>query len=237
MITQSAVLQDKPALYDRLKDLMNYSELKRLAYKIIAQQQQKRFRSLAILSSFPMEGKTLFCAAMAMAYAETTHSSVLVVDATTHHNPKSLTLKDCLDPSVSQIDYLSLAERRNESNGVHPMPMENRLARRQFSVEAEVVQGSAISVSLVNKSDHALISQVAEESAKDYGLVLMDTVSLAARNKNNIDPLLAAHLTDASVLIVSPKLLSSTNLNACLKLIKDPTLHLIGMVANEEFLS
>jgi len=235
MTTKPALLQHPPALYDRLKDLIHYSEIKRLAYKIIAQQQQKRFRSLAVLSSFPMEGKTLFCAAMAMAYAETSRASVLVVDTTTHQNSKSLTLKDCLDPSCTQIEYLSLAERRTKSNGALSMPIDVHLARRQPSVEAEVVEGKAISVSVIKESDHALITKVAEESAKQYGLVLLDTVALMARNKNNIDPLLAANLTDASVLMVSPKLLNASNLSACLKLVEDPALHLIGMVSNEEF--
>ncbi|OGR89033.1 MAG: hypothetical protein A2992_04365 [Elusimicrobia bacterium RIFCSPLOWO2_01_FULL_59_12] len=228
-------LQVKPARYDRLKDLTHYSELKRLAYRIVALQRQKRFRSLAVLSSFPMEGKTLFCAALAMAYVDTCRSSVLVVDATTYHNPKSLNLKDCLDPSFSQIDYLSLADRRNKSNGTPHIPMDARLVRQQSAVEAEVVKESAISVSLVKESDHALISHVAGENAGHYGLVLLDTVSLMAQNKNNIDPLLVAHLADASVLMVSSKLLNASNLSACLKVMKDPALHLIGMVSNEEF--
>jgi len=238
MMTQPAVYQRKPALYDRLKDLMHYSELKRLAYNILAQQQKKRFRTLAVLSAFPMEGKTLFCAAAAMAYVDTCRSNVLVVDTTTYHNPKSLNLKDCLDPSFPQIDYLSLAERRTKSNGTngaHAMPIDPRLARQQPTVEIEVVKNTAVSVSVIKESDHALISKVAEEGAGQYGLVLLDTVPLMAGNKGNIDPLLVAHLSDASVLIASPKLLNSSDLRACLKIIEDPAIHLIGMVSNEEF--
>jgi hypothetical protein len=222
MITRPPLLQNKPAFQDRLKELVHYSEVKRLAYNIVAQQQQKRFRSLAVLSCFPMEGKTLFCAAMAMAYVDACRSNVLVVDATTYHNPTSLTLKDCLDPSFSQINYLSLADRR-------------RPERPRSSVEVEVVENGNVSVSLVKESDHALIRKVAEEGVGNYGLVLLDTVSLMAQNKNNIDSLLVARLTEASVLIASPKLLNAPNFNACLKMIEDPALHLLGMVSNEEF--
>jgi len=235
MITRPPMLQNKPALYDCLKDLVRYSELKRLAYNIVAQQQQKRFRSLAVLSCFPMEGKTLFCAALAMAYVDACRSSVLVVDATTYHNPASLNLKDCLDPSLSQIEYLSLADRRNKSNGVRPTPMDARPGRPLSSIEAEVVKDGSLSVSFVKESDHALIQNVAEEGVGHYGLVLLDTVSLMAGNKKNIDPLLVARLTDASVLMVSPRLLNASNLSACLKVIEDPALHLIGMVANEDY--
>src|ERR1041385_3285987 len=103
MTTKHSVFKDKPAIYDRLRDITRYAEFKRLAYNIVAQQQQRQFRSLTVLSAFPMEGKTLFCAAVAMAYAETCRSSVLAVDATTYRNPESLTLRDCIDPSFSQI--------------------------------------------------------------------------------------------------------------------------------------
>jgi len=235
MTTATLSHQEKPALCNRLKDLTHYSELKRLVYNIVSQQQQKRFRSLAVLSAFPMEGKTLFCAAMAMAYVETCRTNVLVVDATTYHHPKSLILKDCLDPTLGQIEFLSLADERSKTNGFHPVPMDAHLTRQQNSFDTELVKENGTYVSFVKDSDHALIRKIAEVDGKPYGLVLLDTVSLMASNKNNIDPLLVAHLTDASVLIVSPKLLNSPDLRTTLKVIDNPALHLIGIVSNEEF--
>ena len=67
-----------------------------MVYKIAALQQEKGLRSLAILSSLQGEGKTLFCAALALGYAEICQSRVLVVDTTTYHHPRSLILRDCL---------------------------------------------------------------------------------------------------------------------------------------------
>jgi len=235
MITQSPPLPRTFQPFDRLKDLMNYSELKRMAYSILAIQQKKRFRTLSVLSCFPGEGKTLFCAAMAMAYADACRSRVLVVDTTTSHNPRSLILKDCLDPSMSQIDFLSLSERQAESNDLKTSTLDARHARETPSVEAVLVRENTTSLSVTKESDHALISKVASEGSKHYGLALLDTVPLTVKNKKNIDPYLAASLSDASVLIVSQTLLNAPDLRACLKVLQNPALHLIGVVSNEEF--
>src|ERR1019366_1064929 len=165
MMAQSPPLPKTSLLYPRLKEVMNYSEIKRLVYSVVAMQQKKRFRTLSILSFFPAEGKTLFCAAMAMAYVEISRASVLVVDATTYHNPDSLVLKDCLDPSISQIDFLSLSERHIETNGLRAMPLDARHARETPSVEAVVLAENTLSVPLTGESDHALISKVAAEGS------------------------------------------------------------------------
>src|SRR3954471_12270489 len=85
-----------PSVADRLKDIVQYSELKRMADNVMIQQRKKPFRSLAVLSFFPGEGKTLFSAVMAMAYAEACQARVLAVDTTTFANPHSLSLRQCL---------------------------------------------------------------------------------------------------------------------------------------------
>src|SRR5438128_1693791 len=97
----------------RLQEFTRYTELKQLAYNIAALQQEKLFRSLAVLSFFPGEGKTLFCAALAMAYMETCQSKVLVVDTSTFRNENSLGLKQCLAGSSTYVDVKSLDELRN----------------------------------------------------------------------------------------------------------------------------
>src|SRR3954451_17471476 len=101
-----------PSLADRLKDITQYSEVKRLADNLMLLQRQKQFRSLAVLSLFPGEGKTLFCAMMAHAYSDAFQARVLVVDTTTFRHPKSLNLKQCIDPAHPLIDCISLEEYR-----------------------------------------------------------------------------------------------------------------------------
>src|SRR4051812_19278710 len=106
-----------PTPADRLKEVAQYAEVKRMADHLLLLQRQKQFRSLAVLSLFPGEGKTLFTAMIAHAYAEAGHARVLAVDTTTLNTPRSLRLKQCLDTDHPLIDFLSLEEYRHTSNG------------------------------------------------------------------------------------------------------------------------
>jgi Mrp family chromosome partitioning ATPase len=188
----------------RLKEFIRCSELRQLAHNIAALQLEKQFHSLAVLSFFPEEGKTLFCAAVAISYSETTGSKVLVVDTTTLQGRKSLALGDCFNGSAPRVDVMSLDQLRQHSKELVP-----------------------------SASDFSLIKQVGEDRSKQYGLVLLDTAPLHAKNRSNIDPLLAARLSGASVLVVSQKLLNAPKLTTLLKVLEDPSLHLIGVVSNE----
>src|SRR5258706_1278156 len=113
MPTQTA---ENAPIDSRFKEFIHYSELKQLAFKIEALQQEKAFRSLAVLSCLAGEGKTLFCAALAMAYVQTRRTSVLVIDTTTHQSEGSLVLKQCLGPSLPLVEEVSLEELRKGSD-------------------------------------------------------------------------------------------------------------------------
>lgn len=221
----------------RLEEFIRYAELKQLVDTIAAIQRQKQFRTLAVLSFFSGEGKTLFCAAMALAYAETYQTRVLAVDTTTYQNKNSLVLKNCLDTSSSLIDFMSLAEHQKGSSGLETVAMDlQRAGEPDFDPEGvKGVNGSALMPWINRESDQALIRGLMECGTQQYGLILLDTAPLTAKNKSNIDPLLVARMSDAAVLVASRQLLNVTNGDTYLKLLRDPSLHLIGMVSNEEF--
>jgi Mrp family chromosome partitioning ATPase len=214
-------------LVDRLADVAQYSEIKRLADQIIQMQRQKPFRSLAVVSLFPGEGKTLFTALMAMAYADACQTRVLVVDTATLRHPASLVLKQCFDSSYPLIDAISLEEYR------HSKAEESTLNKSSDAAfKADFMNGS---VSMVKKeSDQFLIRKLAQERASQYGLVLLDTAPLTTRNKGNIDPLLVARIADVSVLVLNPQRMPVTNIATHMKILKDPALHLMGIVSNGE---
>ncbi len=219
-----------PTLADRLKEVIQYAEVKRMADNLMLLQQQKQFRSLAVLSLFPGEGKTLFCAMMAMAYSEACQARVLVVDTTTMHAPRSLRLKACLDPANAWIDFIMLEDYRRSSNGngaFHEQPSDDPAAHE--------IATNPIGLLVRKESDQFLLRKLAEERANQYGLILLDTASLTSRNKGNIDPLVMARIADASVLVMNPHQLRTPDLDAPLKLLKDPALHLAGIISNEEF--
>jgi Mrp family chromosome partitioning ATPase len=222
------------ALHHRLQEMIHYSELKQLAYNVAAQQQEKAFHSLAVLSFYPAEGKTLFCAAMAMVYAETCRTKVLVVDTTTFQNQGSLVLKECFNGSTPDVHVTTLEELRRAPAGAGPSPT---AARPEIgpALKPEVVRDRTVSVKIPKDNDFSLIKKVSEDRGKQYGLILLDTAPLAAKNRSNVDPLLVARLSEASVLVVSRHLLTAPKLSATLKELEDPTLHLIGLVSNEAY--
>ncbi|MFA5976384.1 MAG: hypothetical protein WC859_09525 [Elusimicrobiota bacterium] len=218
-----------------MKEFARYTELKHLAYNLAALQQQTMFRSLAVLSFFSGEGKTLFCATAARAYAEACGTRVLAVDTTTAQNSGSLLLRECFDASDSAVDVTSLEEFRKSSNELPSSAAKKLTTEESLVHEPEIVAGIRISTKFKRGPDHSLIQKLTEDTAKAYGLVLLDTAALNTRNKNNIDPLTVARQADASILIVSRKLLNAADLNACLKIAQDPAIRLVGLISNEEF--
>jgi Mrp family chromosome partitioning ATPase len=220
-----------PTPADRLKEVAHYTEVKRMADHFLLLQRQKQFRSLAVLSLFPGEGKTLFTALLATAYTQACHGRVLAVDTTTLHTPRSLRLHQCLDPDYPLIDFVSLDEYRHTTNGdgIYHDRHADDVAVHQAAMNGPVA-------TLVKKdSDQYVLRKLAEERSSQYDMILLDTAPLASKNKGNIDPLVMARIADASVLVMNPHRLDKTNLAIPLNMLKDPALHLIGIVSNEEF--
>jgi len=222
---------------DRLEEFVQYAELKQLAFNIAMLQREKMFHSLAVLSFFPGEGKTLFCATAAMAYADTCRSRALIIDTTTLQNPDSLNLRDCFTPSSPAVDVMTMDDIRAGSGGGR-MPESNGdedADEDQTIHETQIVASPRFKAVSGQGSDQNLLRIVTRKESKSHGLVLLDTAPLNFKNKSNIDPLVVARQSDASILIVSRKLLNAIDLNDCLKIAGDPALRLVGVVANEEF--
>jgi len=217
------------ALHRRFQEFVQYAELRHLAYNVAALQREKMFHSLAVLSFFPSEGKTLLCAALAMAYAEVSRAKVLVVDTVTVQNKSSLILKDCFNGSAPNVEVRSLKQIRNRSTAPGTL-----IRQKPEVLESTVVYEKPRHLAISRDDDVSLIKEVAEDQSKEYGLVLFDTMPLHARNKSNVDPLLVARLAEASVLVMSREGLDAPKLSASLKIVKDPAFNLIGIISNEE---
>lgn len=220
---------------DRLGEFVQYSELKQMAFNIAMLQQEKMFHSLAVLSFFSGEGKTLFCATAAMAYADTCRTRALIIDTVTLQNPHSLDLRDCFTPPSPAVDLMTMEEIRKGFNDAPARESSRAEDKRQAFHEPEIVTNTRFRTVSGQGSDQNLLRMATREESKSHGLVLMDTASLNSRNKSNVDPLVVARQSDASILIVSRKLLNAADLHTCLKIARDPTLRLVGVVANEEF--
>lgn len=214
------------AIHERLRDYSQYAELKQLAFRIKAMQADRPFQTLAILSYFPKEGKTLLCAALAMAYADVARSRVAIIDTTTRRNEDSLTLSECLIPGDRRVVMLTMDELRHgtKTSGSDPARPVVHNPEIVTEIPAHPHEGR-------NTEGFRAVS----EEGKPYGLVMMDTVALSSKNRNNVDPYMIARQTEAAVLVVSRPLLNSPEVSHALKVLREPGLHLIGVIANEEF--
>ncbi len=224
-------------LEGRLQEFIRYAELKQLAYQIAVLQQEKMFHSLAVLSVFPGEGKTLFCAAMAMAYAETCRAKVLVVDTTTIRNKNAILLKQCFNGSSPLVEVLSIDELRKGTGNFDGASSAAPRIEKGPALESQLALDRPNQLAMPKENEFSKLKKVVEDRSEQYGIVLLDTAALQSRNRSNVDPSLVARLSHASILLVSRQFLNSPNVQASLNVLKDPTMHLIGVVANEDYTS
>src|SRR5258706_1061341 len=163
---------DRHALHKRFQEFVRYAEMRHLAYNVAALQRDKMFHSLAVLSFFPAEGKTLLCAALAMAYAEASRTKVLVVDTTTFQNKNSLFLKECFNGSAPDVEVRSLEELRQTLPASPPAPSSLR-GRAAPILESNITHDELPPLRPARENDASIIKQAAEDRSKGYGLVLL----------------------------------------------------------------
>ncbi len=218
---------------ERLKEFSQYAEMKQLAFRIKSLQAQKQFQSLAVLSYFPGEGKTFLCTALALAYADVSRSRVSIIDTSTRQNEGALTLQECLSPAERRVAVLSMEEIRNGTRNFTDAA--SPTAGNQVVHSPEIVSDAAGPHARTSRTADTPLFRAMTEEGKTHGLVIIDTVSLNSKNRSNVDPLMTARQSDASILVVGRKLLNSPEVEECMKIVQDPTLHLIGVVSNDEY--
>lgn len=220
---------------ERIREFAQYSEIKQLAFRIKSLQAQKRFQSLAVLSYFAGEGKTLLCAALALAYADISRNQVCIIDTTTRYIEGSLRLPECLVATERRVAIMTMEDLRT---GKANIAREGPAAAGKSPVvhSPEVVSGIPPQA-VDGRAPDATLFRAMSEEGKTHGLVLIDTVSLNSKNRGNVDPLGIARQSDAAILVVSRKLLNSSEVEQCMTIVRDHELHLMGVVANEEFAS
>jgi len=175
-----AVVEGHPLL-QLLELYIDDTDFKRLINQIAVLQARSNFKSLAILSELPGEGKSFFTAALALAYARHLPSRVLIVDTTSSsrkpscffqpilgmHIPRCLRSRGLVEPGV--IDLIS-SFQASEDAGPH----------------SDLQFGEYIS-----------------SFSHRYDLILVDTAALSAPSHAEIDPVIVAQHTDSSILLTS----------------------------------
>ena len=148
-------------------------------------------------------------AALALAYSERLNKKVLVIDTSSASMEMPMPAKDL------KRNHL-LTELLEDTTRVELLMMRDwaRLKRNP-------------------NSDEYQLNELLKEVDGDYSLILVDTSSLARRNKNNFDPIVIARQCDASILVSGQAKAREQLSTDHRKRIHDSGIKLLGLIYNQ----
>jgi Mrp family chromosome partitioning ATPase len=196
------------ALYlkEFFSEYLSYTECKRLLNQMLVSQQQQGFKTVAVLSNFPREGKSFFVLSLALGYATLLGKRVLVVDVVNQTSDRMLFRETLVGEERS--------DHRVTCGLVELISTRSKDGRRAEATDFQI--GPYI------------------DSVKDFfDLVLFDTCALQGATKENIDPVIIARSADISVLITSPKSIGGDIISRTKESLTRWDIKLLGMVFND----
>ncbi len=192
-------------------DYIRYSEFKRLLGGLIAIVDRDQLKVVTVLSEFPQEGKTFFVAATALGYAALLGKRVLVVNTSLVTKEGSLSLKRIYHEQFQNVPLLDgRTSAARMIDFISPLANDGpEPAITDFQI------GSSLNMIKAN-----------------YDLILIDTCALSLSNKKNIDPVVIARNSDASVLVTSERSLNRESIQSIKAQLSQWKIRLAGSVHN-----
>ena len=197
-----------------LQSLVRFAETKQILDHLLSAQRERKVRSLAILSEMPREGRSLFAATLATSFGQLVRQKVLVVDCNTHRSPNSLTLERLLES-----DELAEQERLEQ-------------VRKTLSVNVSIIRLRDWAEGMDTMPEYE-VKSLMEGPGKNFDLAIFDTCAMAAKNRNNLDPIAIARRCDAAVLLVSKRSATRALMYDIRERLKKEKLELLGIAVNE----
>lgn len=207
---KSAVHKNSPFL-----DYIRYSEFKRLLGELAVMVDRDRFKTIAVLSEHPGEGKTFLVSAMALGYASLLDRKVLIVDTVIRNDEShSLYLKKIYEEHLEYAPFLGGA-KTHVARMIELISPEMRENKEDSGDAADFRIGTYVN------------------SIKDnYDLILVDTCALGAKNKRNIDPVIVARQSDASILVTSDRSLNRESVQRVKQIMAQWHVRVVGVIHN-----
>ncbi|MGI6524181.1 MAG: hypothetical protein ACOX2O_02665 [Bdellovibrionota bacterium] len=181
---------ENKGIIESLNSFIKRTEIKRLINQILTAQASRNFRSLAILSEYPKEGKTFFTAALALAYARFLPGRVLVVNTVPQSKSGNTLLKSII--------------------GIH-LPVRLNKYELGESCRIDLITARSDLMDRRAISPDFQISSYIDKFADSYDIVFVDTCAMSDLNDDLVDPVIVAQHVDASILITSPKSLDRSS--------------------------
>jgi Mrp family chromosome partitioning ATPase len=194
-----------------LQRYIHYAEVKHVLDRLLMLQETLKFQSLAILSEYDGEGKTFVTGALAAAYMERLKRKVLIVDSAT---PRPISAPTS-GSSLARQKNSALGDLLEESDHVDVISLKDWSGLKQGG-----------------NADEYRLKALFAQNASPYGLVLVDTSSLARKNRNNFDPILIARQCDAAILVSTQNELAENVSEENKKQLFGAGIKLIGMIHN-----
>ncbi len=198
-------------LHEAFGDYIRGTDCKRLLNQILTAQEKEHFKTVAILSMYPEEGKTFLSMVVAFSYATMLGKRVLLVDVVNQTHSRTLYLETLLergsqsDPSEETINgrkpvFDFLTTRSDQTNHIE-------------SVDFQI--GSYI-----------------DKLRPSYDLILLDTCAFQGAGKLNIDPSVVARNVDRAILLMSQQSMNDQSLKDIGNKLKAWKVKLLGVVYN-----
>ncbi|MFM1847453.1 MAG: hypothetical protein RL417_927 [Pseudomonadota bacterium] len=201
--------RERSPLIEYIKD----PQFKRLLSEVVARQHERDFRSLAILSRYPGEGKTFFAAVLALAYATFLRRRVLILDTIVQGSTGALYVGELLRESVNAGGRENLIE---------------------------IVTSRALEEDEVSREEGAFgvpgidfgIGDFLHRVSSDYDLVIVDTCALESSNTETLDPIIVARQTEAALVVTSPRSAVDGSLDPLRRILSESRVELLGAIYN-----
>ena len=216
----------KEIFFDYIRD----PAFKRLLNQIIISQEEENFKSIAVISEYPGEGKTFFISVLALGLASFLKKRVLIMDTISQTRNESFYIS-----SVLENEQVIQDEDSDDSNrGVIDLITTKNLRRQ--AQQNKFLDYDSKTQSQDEQDDYDTadfqIGKFIKSLTPSYDIILLDTCSLSEVTKVHLDPIILAHQADAAILITSKHSIKSDVLTRIKKELKSPNIRLIGTIYN-----
>lgn len=207
-----------PAVYDTrsvaspLLQYIQFSEFKRLLDQIATTLDREGYKSLAVLSEFPGEGKTFFVSVLALGYSTLLNKRVLIINTGNQTQSNTLHLETVYRAHAKTFPGLK------NNNTTDPT--------------IDVVSPHAGNENEEFESSDFQVGQYIRAARDSYHLILSDTCALSITNRKNVDPVVIARHSDSSILITSQRSLHRPEIASIKNRLAHWKIPLMGVIHN-----
>jgi Mrp family chromosome partitioning ATPase len=212
-------------------DYIRLPACKRLVNRILRAQNEKGVKSLAVLSQFPGEGKTVLISVLAVGYMTLLEKKVLILDLVSQTRDESFYFRKVLErPAVPEnetrrtgrIDLIT-SEGLSKA-ALPPDALGNIDIHPQLRSETPVHPYDAADFQ---------IGPFIKSIRGFYDLILIDTCSLTSASKDNFDPIILAQHVDSTIVVGSPQSMDRDTLASLTRQLKRYQIEPLGIVVDQ----